>query len=86
MSDIHERILKIIVAEGVSISKFERILEVGKNSLSTTLRRKSAISHEVIIKIMNKYPKYSLYWLVLGVNESPKEQILNQITKLINGK
>ena len=85
MNTIHERILELIKTENISIAELERVIGVKSNSLSTALRRKSAISHEVLAKIVEKYPKYSLNWLVLGKNESPKEQMLSQITKLING-
>ena len=50
-SDIHNRIDYIIDSERLSISAFERQIGVGRNSISTSLRKKSSISHEVIKKI-----------------------------------
>ncbi len=78
---IHDRIKYIAEQEGLSISKLEREIEVGVNSLSTTLRRRSAVTHTVIQSLALKYPKYSISWLVLGMDESPKEQAFNQILK-----
>ncbi|CAI8165156.1 MAG: Uncharacterised protein [Bacteroidota bacterium] len=78
---IHDRIRHIAENEGISISKLERELGVGNNSLSTTLRRRSSVSHSVIQSLALKFPKYSISWLVLGMDESPKEQAFNTILK-----
>lgn len=45
---IHDRIKLLAKQEGISISKLERELGVGVNSLSTTLRRRSSVPHTVI--------------------------------------
>ncbi len=80
---IHDRIKIIAAKEGLSISKLERELGVGINSLSTTLRRRSAVSHSVIQRLTLKFPKYSLSWIVLGTEESPKEQAFNKLMEQI---
>ena len=82
---IHDRIKAIAENEGLSISKLEREIGVGANSLSTTLRRRSSVSHTVIQSLALKFPKYSISWLVLGMDESPKEQAFNQILKELEG-
>ncbi len=82
---IHDRIKLLAKQEGISISKLERELGVGVNSLSTTLRRRSSVPHTVIQSLALKYPKYSLSWLVLGVEESPQEQALNRIVEALEG-
>ena len=46
---IYERIDFIRTRERLSIEAFERQIGIGRNSLSTSLRKKSAISHEVVI-------------------------------------
>lgn len=48
MMNIHSRIEHIILQEKLSIAAFERQIGVGRNSLSTSLRKQSAIPHEVI--------------------------------------
>lgn len=83
---IHERILEIIKKEGLSITVFEKEIGVNQNSLSASLRRESSISHEVIAKISKRFPNYSLNWLVLGKHQSPKEDLLDKVRKLVNGK
>jgi plasmid maintenance system antidote protein VapI len=67
MMSIHDRIEHIILQEKLSIAAFERQIGVGRNSLSTSLRKKSAISHEVIIKIFEHFPMYSLDWIFLEI-------------------
>ena len=72
MMNIHDRIEYIILQEKLSIAAFERHIGVGRNSLSTLLRKQSAISHEVIIKIIEHFPKYSLDWILFG-NKNPED-------------
>ena len=45
---VHNRTEHIIDSERLSISAFECQIGVGRNSISTSLRKKSSISHEVI--------------------------------------
>ena len=66
MMNIHDRIEYIILQEKLSIAAFERQIGVGRNSLSTSLRKQSVISHEVIIKIFEHFPRYSLDWIFFG--------------------
>ncbi|MCH1471684.1 MAG: hypothetical protein L7T85_03840 [Flavobacteriaceae bacterium] len=72
MMNIHDRIEHIILREKLSIAAFERMIDVGRNSLSTSLRKKSAISHEVITKIFEHFPRYSLDWMFFG-NKKPED-------------
>ena len=69
MMNIHDRIEYIILQEKLSIAAFERQIGVGRNSLSTSLRKQSAISHEVITKIFEHFPKYSLEWIFFGIKK-----------------
>ena len=79
MMNIHSRIEYIMLQEKLSIAAFERQIGVGRNSLSTSLRIQSAISHEVITKIFEHFPRYSLDWILFG-NKNPEEDI--EIEKL----
>lgn len=79
---IHERLRRLIKEENVSISEFERIIGVGKNSFSTCLRRHSSVSHEVLEKIAKKYPNYSMEWLVTG-KESKNHEVINRLKKTL---
>ena len=72
MMNIHDRIEHIILQEKLSIAAFERQIGVGRNSLSTSLRKQSVISHEVIIKIFEHFPRYFLDWMFFG-NKKPED-------------
>mgnify|MGYP000867581895 CR=1 FL=1 len=63
---IHERLVQVIKREKMSVAAFERALNVGRNSISTSLRKKAAIPHDVIQKIAEHFPHYSIEWLILG--------------------
>ncbi|MGB0260707.1 MAG: hypothetical protein ACPF99_04780 [Flavobacteriaceae bacterium] len=63
---IHERLVQVIKREKMSVAAFERALNVGRNSISTSLRKKAAITHDVIQKIAEHFPHYSIEWLILG--------------------
>ena len=70
--NVHDRIEYIILQEKLSIAAFERMIGVGRNSLSTSLRKKSVISHQVIRKIFEHFPRYSLGWIFFG-NKKPED-------------
>lgn len=69
---IHDRLKKIIEDENISISKFERIIGVGQNSVSTCLRRESSISHGVLQGICKCFPNQSIEWVLTGKDSSSK--------------
>ena len=78
-SDIHNRIEYIIDSERLSISAFERQIGVGRNSISTSLRKKSSITHEVIKKIHIHFPNYSVDWIIFG-NENEMEAEIKKLS------
>lgn len=80
--EIHDRLHKVIADQGISISKFERIIGVGQNSISTCLRRRSSVRHEVLQGIVKHFPEYSIEWLVTG-NESSNKKIIQNLKSLI---
>ena len=69
MSTIHQRIITIIEEQNLSIASFERKIDVGRNSISMAIRKKSAIDHNVIIKINDKFPMYSFGWIISGSDD-----------------
>ena len=82
--DKHNRIEHIIDSERLSISAFERKIGVGRNSISTSLRKKSSISHEVIKKIHVHFPNYSLDWIIFG-NENKSEVEIKKLSVELMG-
>ena len=81
MASIHNRLLEIIENENLPIAAFERRIYVGRNSISTAIRNKSAIRHQVLFNISKKFPKYSLDWIVCG-KSSPHDAIVNLAIKI----
>lgn len=82
MSTIHQRLLIIIQEQNLSIASFERKIGVGRNSISMALRKESAIDHQVLKKINDKFPMYSLEWIVRG-EKSPTLNPHNELVKEI---
>lgn len=82
MYSIHDRLKKILLNENISISKFERIIGVGQNSVSTCLRRESSISHNVLQGICTHFPEYSIEWILTG-KESSNKKAKNKIKDLL---
>lgn len=83
--NIHNRLRQIIEEKDLSISKFERIIGAGKNSVSTCLRRQSSVSHEVLIGVMKNFPEYSINWLLTGKvsnNENTIKKIKQNLSEL----
>jgi transcriptional regulator with XRE-family HTH domain len=80
---IHNRLKKIIEKENISISKFERIIGVGQNSVSTCLRRESSISHNVLQGICIHFPNYSIEW-ILTEKETSNREAKNKIKDLLD--
>ena len=79
---IHHRLKKIIEDENISISKFERIIGVGKNSVSTCLRRESSINHIVLQGICKNFPYISVEWILTG-KDSKNKQVIDRINALL---
>jgi hypothetical protein len=54
---------------------------VGKNSVLTAKRNKSAIGHELLFNIPKEFHKYSLDWIVCG-KSFPHDDIVNLAIKI----
>lgn len=84
MSDIHDRLRKIIRDQDVSISKFEREIEVGHGTIACILRNESGVSNFILEKIKKRYPQYNLCWLVAGIEDNKGKLLIDAIRKDIN--
>ena len=83
MLSIQNLIKKVLEIENISISKFERIIGVGQNSVSTCLRRESSVSHVVLQGICIHFPDYSIEWILTG-KETNNKQVKNKIKDLLD--
>jgi len=68
----------IIDDENILVSKFERIIGVRKNSVSTCLRRESSIGHNVLQGLCKYFPNHSIEWILSG-KESNNKMTKNKI-------
>lgn len=82
--DIFKRLRTIINEQDVSVSRFEKEIGVGNNTISTILREESGISHIILGKIKNRYPQYSICWLVAGEENNDNSKMIQQIKCEIN--
>ena len=82
--DIFKRLRIIINEQDISISRFEKEIGVGNNTISTILRKESGISHIILGKIKNRYPQYSICWLVAGEENNDNSKMIQQIKCEIN--
>jgi hypothetical protein len=82
--DIFKRLRTIINEQDVSVSRFEKEIVVGTNTISTILRKESGISHIILGKIKNRYPQYSICWLVAGEENNDNSKMIQQIKCEIN--
>ena len=82
--DIFKRLRIIINEQDVSVSRFEKEIGVGNNTISTILRKESGISHIILEKIKNRYPQYSICWLVAGEENNDNSKMIQQIKCEIN--
>lgn len=82
--DIFKRLRIIINEQYVSVSRFEKEIGVGNNTISTILRKESGISHIILGKIKNRYPQYSICWLVAGEENNDNSKMIQQIKCEIN--
>ena len=82
--DIFKRLRIIINEQDVSVSRFEKEIVVGTNTISTILRKESGISHIILGKIKNRYPQYSICWLVAGEENNDNSKMIQQIKCEIN--
>ena len=82
--DIFKRLRIIINEQDIPISRFEKEIGVGNNTISTILRKESGISHIILGKIKNRYPQYSICWLVAGEENNDNSKMIQQIKCEIN--
>lgn len=67
-NQVNERIRKLMKNENLSQKKFCEILEISWGTLNTTFKRDSNPGTEILIKISNKFPQYSINWLLTGID------------------
>ena len=83
MEGIHDRIRVILDNEKLSVAKFERSCGIVSNRISSALRRKSSITHEVIAKIHEAYPQYTPTWLITGSDPNQNQLLVADLLNVL---
>jgi len=68
MRVIH-RVKILIDNKNISISAFEKSIEMSNNSIQTAIKREASVKDDVINKILNVYSDVSPIWLLTGKGE-----------------
>lgn len=66
---MNERIQKVLTSSGLSASEFSKRLNIQRSRLSHILSGRNNASLDVIKKINNNFPEYTLEWLIKGVEK-----------------
>lgn len=69
MVDFWDRLQQLIANEKISINKFEDIIGTSRGVIAKSLRNKTDIGAKWIAAIEDKFPHYSLPWLLSGKGE-----------------
>ena len=85
---IKDRVQKILNASGLSASEFSKKLNIQRSRLSHILSGRNKPTLEIIVRINRNFPKYTLEWLINGIEPtspypitSGNKNILDNIKK-----
>lgn len=78
-----ERLGVFINTLGISISEFERNVNIGNGYIGKQLKRKGSIGSHIIEKVLYKYPQLNVVWLMTGrermiVNKSKAHMVASK--------
>lgn len=76
--NFYEKFEKIREAEGLSQSKLSNILEIKLKSYESAIYRKSEAKGEILRRICNQFPEYTL-WLMTDIVQPENGQISPEI-------
>jgi len=77
-NELKFRLQKLIKSERLKQKEFCDIIEVSNNTLNTTFQRSKGLGSEILSQIANKFPQYSMNWLLTGEGEMLKSDSLNK--------
>ena len=80
--EMNERIQKVLTTSGLSASEFSKRLDIQRSRLSHILSGRNKASLDIIKKINDNFPEYTLDWLINGV----EEPLLYSKTQIIDKK
>ncbi len=71
--NIKDRVQKILKTSGLSASEFSKKLNIQRSRLSHILSGRNKPTLEIISRINRNFPKYTLNWLINGVEPTPTD-------------
>lgn len=75
MESFWDRLRILIENEGISVNKFEDTIGASRGVIAKSIRNKSDLSSRWIILIKEKFPHYSLDWILVGRGQMIEETI-----------
>jgi len=68
-NEINNRVRELIKAENITQKLFCEVIGVSVDTLNTSFKRDSTPGSDLLIKISEKFPQYSMNWLLTGKGE-----------------
>ena len=84
--DIKDRVQKILKASGLSASEFSKKLNIQRSRLSHILSGRNKPTLEIIVRINKNFPKYTLDWLINGLEPSLPDPVTSQDKNILDKK
>lgn len=79
-----ERLNIIMAFYEISAGNFADKIEVQRSSISHILSGRNKPSLDFVLKVLKEFPEVELYWLLNGVGDFPKQEVLKAEKPTIN--
>ena len=83
---IKDRVQKILKASGLSATEFSEKLNIQRSRLSHILSGRNKPTLEIIVRINKNFPKYTLDWLINGLEPSLPDPVTSRDKNIIDKK
>ena len=83
---IKDRVQKILKSSGLSASEFSKKLNIQRSRLSHILSGRNKPTLEIIVRINKNFPKYTLDWLINGLEPSLPGPVTSQDKNILDKK
>ena len=84
--DIKDRVQKILNSSGLSASEFSKKLNIQRSRLSHILSGRNKPTLEIIVRINKNFPKYTLDWLINGLEPSLPDPVTSHDKNILDKK
>ena len=83
---IKDRVQKILNTSGLSASEFSKKLNIQRSRLSHILSGRNKPTLEIIVRIIKNFPKYTLDWLINGLEPSLPHPVTSHDKNILDKK